>query len=119
MDVVSTCPLRVASSIWQPRPGAWVLTVVCKATLSLRPGECTLAAAQAAPADEDRHVDDDAAKSIRIPRDLVPVKPSVDVVLVGSAFAPERRPVRSLIARLSVGDVDKSIEVVADRAVRA
>src|SRR5277367_4221740 len=104
MDVLSTCALPVASLVWQPRPGAWVLTVVCKATYTLRPGECTLASRQEPPADDDRHVDDDPARSVRCPRDLVPVKPGADVMLVGSAFAPERRPARAVDARLSVGE---------------
>jgi hypothetical protein len=32
MDVVSTCPLRVAAMVWQPRPGAFAFAFVCKAT---------------------------------------------------------------------------------------
>ena len=118
MDVVSTCPLPVASLLWQPRPGAWVLTVVCKATYLLRPGECVLATAQEPPAEEDRHWGEDPTRSLRCPRDLVPVKPGADVILVGSAFAPERRPVRALDTRLSVGDFTKAIEALADRTVR-
>ena len=118
MDVVSSCALPVASLVWQPRPGAWVLTVVCKATYVLRPVECTLAPLQEHPADEDRHWDDDPARSLRCPRDLVPVKPGADVILVGSAFAPHRRHARAVDVRLSVGDIAKSIEAVADRTVR-
>jgi hypothetical protein len=118
MDVLSTCALPVASLVWQPRPGAWVLTVVCKATYVLRPGECTLAPRQEPPANEDRHVDDDPSRSLRSPRDLVPVKPGADVILVGSVFAPDRRPSRTVEARLSVGDLAKSIEAIADRTVR-
>jgi hypothetical protein len=118
MDVVSTCRFPVASLIWQPRPDAWVLTVVCKATYLLLPGVCTLAPTQEPTLDEDRHWGDDPARSLRCPRDLVPVKPGADVILVGHAFAPDRRPVRSLDARLSVGEIDKAIEVSADRTVR-
>jgi hypothetical protein len=46
MDVLSTTARPVASLVWQPRPGAWVLTVVSKATYLLRPGECPLAPVQ-------------------------------------------------------------------------
>jgi hypothetical protein len=118
MDVVSTGHLPVASLVWQPRPGAWVLTVVSKATYVLRPGECPLAPTQEPPADDDRHLGDDPARSLRCPRDLVPVKPGADVILVGNAFAPEGRPARSVSARLSVGEIDKTIEVMLDRSVR-
>src|SRR6185369_342982 len=36
--------------------------------------------------------------------------------LVGSAFAPGGRPVRSLVASLQVGEVHKEIEVCCDRS---
>lgn len=92
-----------------------MLTVVARATFLLRPGEAPLAPSQEAPAAEDRHWGDDAARSLYQPRDLVPAKPLAEVILVGSAFAPDRRPTRALVARLAVGDVDKRIEVTADR----
>jgi hypothetical protein len=118
MDVLATGPLPVASLVWHPRPGTWVLTVVCKATFVLRPGECVLAPLQEPPLDEDRFVGDDPSRSLRCPRDLVPVKPGADVILVGQAYAPERRPVREMDVRLAVGEVDKTIEAVVDRTVR-
>ena len=43
MDIVSACPLRVESLLWQPRPGVFVLTVVCKATYTLLPAASPLA----------------------------------------------------------------------------
>ncbi|WP_437335105.1 DUF2169 family type VI secretion system accessory protein [Sorangium sp. So ce394] len=116
MDVVSSCPLPVASVVWQPRPATWMLTVVCKATFVLRPGEAALAREQEPPHEDDQHWHNDARRSLRAACDLVPVKPWADVALVGHAFAPRGEPVRSLIARLSVGEVDKSIAVFCDRA---
>lgn len=115
MDVVSLCPLQVGSVIWQPRSAAWVLTVVCKATYQLHPGTATLAQDQEVPHESDNHWNDDAERSLHTVSDLVPVKPRVDVLLVGHAFAPRKVPVRSLIARLAVGEIDKSIEVFCDR----
>jgi hypothetical protein len=115
MDVVSLCPLRAASLSWQPRPGARSLTVVCKATYELRPGESVLAEHQEYPNDDENHWDDDPARSVYSPSDLVPFKPRGDVLLVGHAFAPNREPVRSLVARLAVAGVDKAIEVHGER----
>lgn len=115
MEIVSAGPLPAASLIWQPRPGAWVLTVVAKATYLLRPGELALAPSQESPAAEDRYAGDDPARALLRPRDLVPAKPLADVLLIGSAFAPDRRPARSLVVRLNVGEIDKRLEVVADR----
>lgn len=116
MEVVSSSPLRVASLVWQPRPGVATLTVVCKATFDLAPVTSPLAAEQEYPNDEENHWNDDPARSLYAPSDLAPVKPRAEVVLVGHAFAPQGKPVRSLVARLIVGEVDKSIEVFPERS---
>ncbi len=105
--------------IWRPRASAWMLTVVCKATFVLRPQESTLAKEQEPANELDEHWNDDAGRSLRAPSDLVPVKPRVDVVLVGHAFAPSGAPTRSLAARLVVGEIDKTIEVFCDRSFSA
>src|SRR6185503_6003181 len=119
MEVVSACPLRVASVRWQPRPGAFLLTVVCKATYVLLPGESPLAREQDGPSEADGHWNDDETRSLHVANDLVPFKGRAEVLLLGHAFAPERRPARSLLARLIVGCVDKSIAVFEDRACTA
>ena len=116
MDVISSCPLRVASVVWQPRLGAWMLTVVCKATYVLMPGESPLAPEQDEPNDADGYWNDEETRSLSFASDLAPFKRRADVLVVGHAFAPERRPVGSLIARLVVGEVDKAIAVFGDRA---
>ncbi len=116
MDLVSACPLRVASFVWQARPGTWVLTVVCKGTFRLEPNVSPLADEQEHPNDDDNHWDDDPRKSVYAPGDLVPFKPRPEVLLVGNAFAPGGQPVPSLNARLRVGDVDKAITVCGDRS---
>src|SRR5689334_3113398 len=113
MHVVSACPLCVSSIIWQPRAGAWALTVVCKATFRLEPGECRLAALQEAPIEDD--VYGETGGSLRAPSDLAPMKPRADVILVGHAFTPGRQPARSLRARLTVAEIDKAIDVWCDR----
>jgi hypothetical protein len=117
MDLVSTGPLRVASLRWLFGNGAPALTVVCKATFSLRPGESQLAPQQDEPNEDDTYWDDDSQRSLSASTDLVPFKARADVILVGSAHSATA--VRSLVARLRVGSVDKSIEVHADRAFGA
>src|SRR4051812_40805315 len=116
MDVLPLGPLRVASVVWQPRRGVWALTAVCKATYTLTPVESPLAAEQEYPNEDDNHWNDDPARSLYSPSDLVPFKPRADVTLVGHAFAPRKEPVRSLVVRLIVGEVSKAIEVFGERA---
>lgn len=117
MELVSVCPLRTTSILWQKGPTAWVLTVICKATYLLLPGESQLAPDQEAPNEADNHWDDDISRSVYAPSDMAPLKVRADVILVGSAFAPGGVPTRSLNARLVVNKIDKTIECHADRVV--
>jgi len=119
MDVVSLGLLSTASLVWRRSSGAWAQTVICKATFSLLPGESPLTAEQVPPSENDKYWHDDPARSLYAPSDLVPFKHRADVLLVGKAFAPRNEPVRSLVARLVVGSVDKAIEVHCDRALTA
>ncbi len=114
MQIVSLCALPVGSFRWQQRAGVWVLTVVCKATYALQPGEMRLTDEQEPINERDRPWSDDI-RSLYAASDLAPVKPRADVVLVGQAYAPGGAPVRSLLARLTVSDVDKTVEINCDR----
>ncbi len=109
-------PFQVGSLLWRPRPGAFALTIVCKATFVLTPHKATLAAEQEPPNEDDDYWDDDASRSLHAPSDLVPWKPRVDVLLSGNACASGHVPVRSTLVRLRVGTIDKSIEVYGDRS---
>jgi hypothetical protein len=116
MRVVTVCPLRVASLVWQPFPGGWTLTVVCKATYQLAPGESVLAQSQEYVQEEENHWNDDPQHSLYAPSDLAPYKPSPEVMLVGHASAPDGEQVARLLVHLVVGEVDKSIELRGDQA---
>jgi hypothetical protein len=118
MEIVALSPLPVGSFLWQQRAGVWVLTVVSKATYTLAPGELRLAAEQEPINDRDRPWSEEI-RSLYAASDLAPVKPRADVVLVGQAYAPGGAPVRSLLARLTVGDVDKVVEINCDRTLQA
>ena len=115
MDVVSACPLRVGSILWQTGAGAHTLTVVCKATYDLMQVESPLALAQDEPNEVDEYWNDDERRSLHAPSDLAPFKRHADVILIGHAFAPGGQAVRSLAVRLVVGDIDKTVEVFGER----
>jgi hypothetical protein len=112
MDLVSQCALRVAKVVWRPGHGGFAFTVVCKATFELRPEVSPLAAEQEAVALADVYADTGA---LAIASELVPAKKRPEVLLMGHAYAPEGRPVPSLLARLVVGEIDKTIQIVGDR----
>src|SRR5580658_7936433 len=100
MHVTSASPLRVASVVWQPRPGSFALTVVCKATFALVPGTATLASTQDEPYPFDAWWGDDPRGSLRHAGDLAPFKRRADVLLVGHAYSPGGQPVTALAVRL-------------------
>src|SRR5215471_2837890 len=105
MEVVSVCPCKVASLVTPRAPGLHVVVVVCKATFALAPGPLQLAPRQR----ELNEGDDPSGKtaSVRIPTDVGPRKPRAEVLVVGSAFSAA--PVRSVVARLAIGSIDKSL----------
>lgn len=118
MDIVTLCPFVASKIVWQAHSGTFALTVIVKATFVLRSGTAELASEQDPICERDRFVDDAPHKSLRIPSDLVPYKPRADVLLVGHAYAPDKQPVRSVVTRLVVGEMDKAIEVFCDRSFR-
>jgi hypothetical protein len=115
MDVLSVSPFRTGSVLWRPRPDRWTLTVICKGTYALAPGESGLAVEQEDVNDRDNFWDDDPRRSVHAPGDLAPFKPRADVMLVGHAFAPRSEVARSLVTRLIVGELQKAIEVFCPR----
>lgn len=116
MRSILLCPFTAANVVWQAQNGAWTLTLAVRATFSLVHGrEAVLADAQE-PVVGDRHYDDDPRQSLYSAGDLALYKPRADVVLVGSAFAPDHVAVDALLARLSLGELDKSLGVIGDRA---
>jgi hypothetical protein len=117
MEVVSNCPLAVASRAWSSADGSFALTVVCKGTFLLAPGESDLHRTQDPPNEEDAYWDDDDGRSLVAASEVVPGKAMADVIVVGDAFAKGKRPARSIVARIIVGEIDKSIEAFCDRAV--
>ncbi len=117
MELICVSPPRAGHLIWQRRPDDWVLTVFCKVTYELVPGEARLARQQQEPNLADRHWDEDSGRSIYAPCDIGPRKPRADVVLVGTAHAPNAAPTQQLTVRMTVAGIDKSMEVWGARAL--
>lgn len=115
MRSILLCPFTAANLVWQAQNGAWTLTVAVRATFSLVHGREAVLADTQEPLVGDRHYDDDPRQSLYCAGDLALYKPRADVVLVGSAFAPDHVAVDALLARLSLGELDKSLGVIGDR----
>ena len=118
MEVRSLCPFATGGFIWQWNGTTYAQTVVVKATFRLTSETCQLADAQDSVVDGDVYAGGDSRRSVMVPSDKVPYKPRADVMLVGHAYAPKNQPVRSLLVRLIVGSLNKSLEVWGDRRFR-
>jgi hypothetical protein len=116
MQLFSQAKIPVAKVIWRPGHGGFAFTVVCKATFELRPDLSPFAHTQEPVTEADEWTD---TGSLGRSTDLLPFKKRPEVLVVGDAFAPEGRPVNSLVTRLVVGEINKSIVVVGDRYASA
>lgn len=116
VKVTSSCPLRVASVVWQPAEGLFMLTVLGKATFDLRPEESPLADNQDEPTPRDDYWNNDESASLRAACDIVPFKHAADVLVVGYAYAPPVLSDWPFHTRLVVGNgIDKVIEIHGER----
>lgn len=117
VNLLSSCPLRGATIVWQPAQGLFMLTVVCKATFDLQPEESPLAVEQDEPLARDEYWNDNVQASLRLASDLVPFKRGADVLVIGSAYAPPVLPDWPFRIRLQIDDkIDKIIDVHGDRS---
>ncbi len=114
MQLVSQCTLSVGKLLWRPSHGGYAFTVVCKATFELEPNLSALAHEQEPIVETNEWAE---SGSLIRATDLVPFKKRPEVLLVGHAYSPGGRPVTSLVTRVVVGAVDKSILVIGDRYV--
>lgn len=110
ISVVSQGPWRVGSLRWQPRPGAFALTVTCCATFNLAPDESPLVSAAA----ETALFEGDERALVEPWGPIAPWKHQAEVILVGRAYAPEGVPVRTLVPSITVGGVEKAIQIRGD-----
>ncbi len=116
--VTSQGPLSAAATVFCDNHGKYVGTIVAKISYAIGSGIVPPLDEPLPIQEEDGHWDDDPARSVHVPSDLVPFKKAPEVVVVGSAYAPNDRPVASVIARVIVGSVDKSVELHVPRYLR-
>lgn len=111
MDIFTVPSINAGSVRWQETPGQWTLTVVVKVTFALEEGISVIVDAQEAIHEQDSHREDDLEGGLYAPCDLVPYKMTPEVVLVGSVFAPHALAGHPVTARLTIGTVDKAVEI--------
>lgn len=117
MQIQSFCNLPCALLPFRPREDQSAIALVCKATYHLTPVLSTLASEQEPLVFGEKYYNDNPTQSVERPNDMVPFKARAEVLVVGSAFSPQRRPVRTLQVRLVVNEIDKAIDVYCQRTM--
>jgi len=92
----------------------WVIAV--KGTFYvMKDGRLELAEFQPPPLLAAEYNGDDGESSLKYDAEVAPSKPTTDIVLNGTAYAPEGRPSPDFMVGMRVGPVRKQIRVVGNR----
>lgn len=107
-------PFKASIAVLPDRAGVDTLFIVIKATLQLRPN-LSLAQEQVPVTMADEYYGEPARSSLRSVSEMHIGKPGTDVLLVGSAQAPQGKPVARMGVTVSVAERRKQILVSGDR----
>lgn len=109
-------PYRAAGSWGRDRNGAHEWLVAVKGTFDIRPdGGVAIADEQLEPLLAPEYNGDAGLSSLRYDADLVAQKPTTDILLNGTAYAPNGKPSTAFGVALRVGAVHKAIKVNGHR----
>lgn len=114
---VNLSPVHTWVIPWRTKQQGDTLSVVCKATCDLVPGEPAQLRSETQPPSGDLHAADDTRLQLEYPSDFAIHKPLTDVMLVGHAYAPGGSA-SSMIARLAFGGsrgFERSVAVIGER----
>jgi hypothetical protein len=117
LQLENETPFEAEIAVLPDRFGIDTLYVVVKATVMLRP-TLTLAEVQVPPTLADEYYDDPVTSSLKYGSEMHLGKIGTDVLLIGSAWAPDKRPLTRLQVGMSVGGRQKTILVTGDRVWR-
>ncbi|MGF9759335.1 DUF2169 domain-containing protein [Microvirga sp. 0TCS3.31] len=114
--VENRTPYAVGRTWGRNKDGVHEWIVAIKGTFNIRPdGSLTLADEQLDPLLVPEYNGEDFVSSLRYDADLVGPKPTTDVVLNGTAYAPQGRPASEFAVSLHIGDVHKALRVLGNR----
>jgi hypothetical protein len=112
-------PYKVKKTWGRDKDGVHEWIVAVKGTFDIKPdGKLTLADEQLEPLYTPQYNGEDGASSLRYEADLVALKPTTDIVINGTAYAPKGRPSKDFLVSFRVGHVSKVLRVRGDRRWR-
>ncbi len=118
MDIRNDTPFEEGFSIGMGADRQPCLAIVVKGTFVIPSdldGAVVVAEEQLPLCVTPEHHKGDVTGSLLFDADTVPFKPRADVVLVGTAYAPQRQPVGTFDVLLEVGRTRKALRVFGDR----
>lgn len=119
-ELVNQTAYATESSWTRDKTGQHLWLVAVKATFDIAPGgSVKLADEQPPPLLEAEYWGKPGASSLRYDVDVVPPKPTTDVLVTGSAYAPGGHPATKVAASLQVAEVHKTIIVHGPRVYYA
>ncbi|AYH05896.1 DUF2169 domain-containing protein [Pectobacterium parmentieri] len=114
----SAFPAQLFESIDQHDHGFSVLVARVSYDLDIISGKLTLSEDQGELVEQDEYYDEPGSSSVRFESDLAPYKPRLDVVINGTAWAPEDKAVRQFTVGVRIGDFMRLLNVYGPREWR-
>ncbi|MCW0322149.1 DUF2169 family type VI secretion system accessory protein [Pantoea dispersa] len=114
----SAFPAQLFESIDQHDHGFSVLVTRVSYDLDIHSGQLTLCEDQGELVEQDEYYDEPGRSSVRFESDLAPYKPRLDVIINGSAHAPEGKPARHFTVGARIGDFTRLLNVYGPREWR-
>jgi hypothetical protein len=116
LRIQNRTPYKVERAWGRDKDGVHEWIVAVKATFDIKPdGAVTLADEQLDPLLLPEYNGEPGASSLRYDADIVGPKPTTDVVLNATAYAPNGRPSSNFTVEARVGSIHKVLRVVGSR----
>ena len=115
-NINNDTPFAVGRGFVRDRDGAELWLVAIKATIAVTPdGSVSLAETQEPVLPAPVQCDPAGQAGLRYESDLMPAKPTTDILLHATAHAPNGEPARSVTVKARVGAIAKTLQVFGDR----
>jgi hypothetical protein len=114
LQLENQTPFKASIAVLPDRTGIDTLYVIVKGTVALRP-KLALAEEQVPVTLADEYHDDPATSSLKYGSEMHLGKAGTDVLLIGQAWAPDKRPVQRMQVGIKVAERQKVILVTGDR----
>ncbi len=114
LQLKNNTPFAANMAMFPNQEGIDTLYLIVKAGFNIGP-KSTLCDQQQAPFEADVYWGEPESSSLKYASDYHTGKPGTDIAMIGVACAPDKKSVKQLDVRLSVGEVSKSVTVFGNR----